>query len=258
MPRTVLVIAVLLALAVAAAAAWWALTRTPAESRSAPLTAERAMEPFREIVFQGSADVVLVQGEAEAIAVEVAGGSVVHAVVSNGVMTVDAGDGRRWWSSLLGASSRTTRITITFRELDGLRASGAVRIDAERLRAGDLELHFSGAAKVDLDDLQARTLSIHGSGAFKADVAGRVDTQRISISGAGDYRAADLVSDAASISVSGAGRATVHARKTLEVDLSGAAKVDYRGDPKVTQRLSGAARIRRLDSAESAAYAPIA
>jgi Putative auto-transporter adhesin, head GIN domain len=241
-------VAALTALVIAAKGAWWVLTRAAGVDADSAST-RRALTPFRQVVLEGNADIALVQGGAEAIAIEVPGRSIVHAEVRDQVLTIRAEDERRWWSFLLGTTHRPPRVTLTVRELDAVRASGAIRLNADTLRAEALTLRFSGAATLTVGALEARMLTVSGSGAFKADIAGRVDDQRITISGAGDYRAGNLVSERATISVSGAGRALVHAQKTLEVDLSGAAKVDYKGDPRITQRVSGAARIRRFESA---------
>jgi hypothetical protein len=249
MNRAGLAVAALGAIVAAIVAAWWVLARPSGESAEYA-SEQHALTPFRHVVLDGNGDYTFVQGDAESIAVEVPGRSLVHAEVRDGVLAIRAEEPRRWWSFVLGSSHRPPRVVVTFRELEGIRASGAVRLRADRLRADALTLRFSGASVLKVAALDARALTLSGSGAFKADVAGRVEEQRVSISGAGDYRAGDLVSDRATISVSGAGRVLVNAQKTLDVDLSGAAKVDYRGDPEITQRVSGAARIRRFESAQ--------
>ena len=71
----------------------------------------------------------------------------------------------------------------------------------------------------------------------------------MTISGAGEYRGARLVSQNATVTVAGAGQVVIHAVKTLNATISGAGSVDYIGDPKVTERVSGAGRVRRRDAA---------
>ena len=90
----------------------------------------------------------------------------------------------------------------------------------------------AGATSVRITELEAKELAVDGSGAIKMEIAGRTVAQTIRISGAGDYRAADLASETAKVTVSGAGRVAVRVDKTLDVDLSGAAAVEYVGDPK--------------------------
>jgi hypothetical protein len=83
------------------------------------------------------------------------------------------------------------------------------------------------------------------------ELSGRAATQNVTISGAGDYRAADLASEDASVTVSGAGRVVVRVEKTLAVGLSGAASVEYLGNPRVTQQISGAGRVKRRDAVDT-------
>ncbi len=89
---------------------------------------------------------------------------------------------------------------------------------------------------------------MHGSGALDATVSGRVDRQTVRISGAGEYRAANLASADASVRVSGAGRVVVNAQRTLEVSLSGAGNVEYLGNPRVIEHVSGVGRVKRRDT----------
>ena len=65
------------------------------------------------------------------------------------------------------------------------------------------------------------------------EIAGRTVAQTIKISGAGDYRAAELDSETAKVTVSGAGRVVVRVEKTLDIDLSGA------GDGRIFRRSEG-------------------
>ena len=85
-------------------------------------------------------------------------------------------------------------------------------------------------------------------------IAGSVDDQAISLSGAGDFRAANLVSDTAKVTVAGAGRVVVNARRTLRVSLSGAGSVEYLGNPELTQSVSGLGRIKRRDADADAGH----
>ena len=110
---------------------------------------------------------------------------------------------------------------VTFRSLDAIGAAGTVKIRAEALRADRLKVSASGATSLRIDDLDAKELSVTGSGAMRVELAGRVAEQRVSISGAGDYRAAELASDDARVSVSGAGRVVVQVEKTLKVGAVG-------------------------------------
>ncbi len=214
------------------------------------VTEQHALPPFRQIVIGGFADVTLVQGDSESLTAEAARSQLrrFEVRVRDGTLTIRPNHDGKGWFSFFGLDARAARVTIAFRTLDRITADGAVKIRAERMRVDRLVVSASGATSVRIAELDAKALAVDGSGAIKMEVAGRTAAQTIEISGAGDYRAEDLASDTAKVTVSGAGRVVLRVAKTLDVDLSGAASVDYIGDPKVTRRVSGMGRIKQRDA----------
>jgi hypothetical protein len=252
MKRVIPVLLILVAAAVAISLAWsYVIGSFPGRGADA-LAEQRALPPFSRVAVEGFAEVTLVQGGAESVTVEAAPRQLrrVRTEVSNGTLTIANVQSRRWWSDFFGGGARPARVTVTFRELDAIRAAGAVKLRADRLRAGRLTVSASGATSLRIADLDAKELSVDGSGAMKVELAGRAVAQTIAISGAGDYRAADLASDDARVTVSGAGRVVVRVEKTLGIGLSGAGSVEYLGNPRVTQQISGAGRVKRRDAVD--------
>jgi hypothetical protein len=253
MKYAVPVLLIALAIAVAGTLTWLFVASSPRGAGSDLVTERRTLPPFTRIVIEGIAEVTLVQGDGEAVTVE---GQARHLAsvrteVSGGALTITGERSRRWWSGLLGGGGRPVRITVACRELEAITATGAVKVRAEHLRASRLDVAASGATSLRITALDAKELSVTGSGAMKAEVGGRAISQRISISGAGDYRGPDLVSEAARVAVSGAGRAVVHAERTLDIRISGAGTVEYLGNPQVTQTISGAGRVKRREASDA-------
>lgn len=248
------ILGILAAMAIALSLAWFYLVWSVRGGGGEVVTEERALPTFNRIVIEGFADVTLVQGESESVRVEGAQKQLagVRTQVKGGTLTIAHGATRSWWSAVFGGGGRGARVRVTFRDLDAITATGAVKIRAEGFKAGRLKVSASGATSLRIDDLDAKELSVTGSGAMRVELAGRVSEQRVSISGAGDYRAADLASDDARVSVSGAGRVVVQVEKTLKIGLSGAGVVEYIGNPNVSQEISGAGRVRRRDASEGA------
>jgi hypothetical protein len=255
MRRTLLPILILAAVLVAAAMAWFTLTRPGGAAGGEVTTEVRAVEPFHRIELSGHAEVTLIQGASESVTVIASsrGQPGVRARVENGVLLITAGDRRRWWDTLFGASrgGPTPQINIAFKTLDAVALAGAIKLSAARIDAQDLQIAASGGSTVRIDDLQAKSLRIAGSGALKATLAGKVVDQSISISGAGEVRADRLVSENARVSVSGAGSVVVNAEKTLRASISGAGVVDYFGNPEVKQSVSGVGRVKRRETADA-------
>jgi|KBSMisStaDraftv2_1062788.scaffolds.fasta_scaffold116266_2 hypothetical protein len=254
MRRATLPVLVVLCVVVAAGLAWLTLNRGGGSIGGDLVTENRAVDPFRRLDVNGSADVTLVAGAREGVAVETrAGGQSLVRIRSTGdTLEISSGTTRRWWDSIIGSrgpGSVTPRITVTFRQVEAINLSGTVKLAAARIEATELRIAASGGTSVRIDDLQAQRLRLSGSGALKATLAGRVVDQDVSISGAGEVHADRLESENAKVSVSGAGSIVINARKTLRASISGAGSVEYYGDPEVKQSVSGVGRVRRRESA---------
>lgn len=210
----------------------------------------RALPPFTRLDVSGVADVTLVQGAADSIAIAAGGrrATPVDAQVRGDTLHVSATDDTRWWNHLFGGGGRPAQVVVNFRELARIDAAGTVKLAAASLRTPALAVAGAGGTEIRIDDLQAGKLELAGAGALKAELAGSVAEQSIAISGAGDYRGARLASDTASVSVAGAGKVVVNVRRSLDAAISGAGRVEYLGEPKVTERISGIGSVRRRDS----------
>jgi hypothetical protein len=251
MPRYVLPVLILAAVAIATALTWWTLARPASIGNVA--TVEQDIAAFRRLELNGAADVTLRQGTAEHLSVQTpARGLSVIANVEGGTLMLDAHDTRRWWQSLLGGArtNRSAKVTITFRDLDAVTISGAVNVAAAALETPELLVEASGGSTLRIDRLKTRLLHVDADGALKARLAGTATEQRISISGAGEYNAGDLASETASVDVSGVGTVVLRVEKALSASISGAGSVEYYGNPQVRQSISGVGKVRQRQAAE--------
>lgn len=261
MKRLVLPLVVLLAIAAAVAAAWYTLDRGfrgGGATRGGEIASEqRTLPPFTKLAIDGLADITLVQGAADSVSFEAPAKQLpkVRMEVRDGTLHIENANAGGFLGFLFGGGARPIRATVTFRDLNAVEVSGAVKLKADGWKAEKLAFSVSGEASLRIAGLEAKELVVAASGAVKAEIAGRVTDQRIAISGAGDYRAAGLASDNARVAVSGAGKVFVNVAKTLKIAISGAGSVDYLGDPKVTQDISGVGRVKRRESAQDAAAA---
>ena len=176
---------------------------------------ERALPPFDRIAIEGFAELVLVQGGAESIAIEVAPKYLrnVRFEVTDGKLVLANPKARHGWLDLLDGETQPIHATLTFRTLNAISVEGAAKLRADRLEDRSARGVGIGSHKLSISALEAKELAVSGSGAFKMDIAGRTVAQRIRISGAGDYRAAKLQSETAKVTVSGAGRVVVQVEK---------------------------------------------
>jgi len=245
MKPTLVLVSIAAAVALTVGLVWHYGTRNPMGGET--VREERALPPFDRIAIEGFADLVLVQGGAESIAIEGAPKYLrnLRFEVTDGKLVLANAKARHGWLDLLDGDTQPIHATLTFRTLDAISVEGAARLRADRLETDRLAVSASGATKLSISALDAKELAVSGSGAFKMDVAGRTVAQRIRISGAGDYRAAKLQSETAKVTVSGAGRVVVLVERSLDIDLSGAGSVEYLGNPKVTQDIRGVGRVKK-------------
>lgn len=215
-----------------------------------PQSETRSLPAFSRIDIDGQVEVTLRQGSKEAVTIEASSQALphIHTEVHDNTLVITPQGQRHWWDWMLGGGrTRTPRITIDFTRLERVDAAGAVKVNADTLKADDLRLDLAGACSLRVADLQASRLRLDGSGAVKAEMGGKVETQFVDLSGAGSYQAAELASETAVLRVSGAGKAVVNVASKLKVEVSGAGAVEYIGDPRVEQQVSGVAKIRRRD-----------
>ena len=233
---------IFIVLIVGAVIATLAAVATLATTRRANPVAEsqqetRLLTGFSRIEVYGSAEVRLRQGTTEGATIEAAAKTLprIRTEVRDRTLFIDVAQERQWsdWMHWSGRR-RTPRVTVDF-----------IKLAADDLRADELRLDFSGASTVRIGNLQASRLHLEGSGATKADLAGKVGTQVVNLSGAGSYAATGLESDRAEVHVSGAGKAFINARTSLAVEISGAGLVEYLGNPKLEQDISGVGKVRQ-------------
>src|SRR5207248_8590934 len=123
MRRFALPILILATVIVAAALAWFTLTRVAGGDMT---TEVRAVNPFHRLEISGRADVTLVEGASESVTIDAAarGQSRVIARVERGTLMISAGDSRRWWNALIGGRpTATPRIIVAFKALDAIALS---------------------------------------------------------------------------------------------------------------------------------------
>ena len=86
--------------------------------------------------------------------------------------------------------------------------------------------------------------TLQGSGDIKLE--GKADTQKVRVSGSGNYLAGDLQTDATEVSIPGSADVTVWAEQDLNIRVSGSGNIRYYGKPVIDQNISGSGDITSL------------
>ena len=238
--KVVVLVALIGVLAVAAASCKWTIgvVRGSGDIESE----EREVSGFNEIQFTGIGNLIIEQGDKEALIVEAddniiglieteVRGNKLHIGFKRGVNIVP-----------------TSRIKfyLTVEDLDRIDLSGLGDIDCDKFETDDIEFNLSGSGDIDFE-IAAESIETNVSGLGDINLSGKVDFHRVQISGSGKYDAEELESKDCEVEISGLGSATVNASDDLDIEINGAGNVYYKGDPHISQHISGLGRIKSLD-----------
>lgn len=193
---------------------------------------ERAVSGIDRVELSGSGVIEIVQGPTERLTLTTDDNLMqyITTTVRGDTLVVKIFDRRGYDLQ----PTNTPKLELTVSDLTSVETSGSFEVVAADLETQSLSIDGSGSCRVHMDRLRANELTVDISGSGELDMKGRVDVQRIDISGSGSYRAGDLESSNARVSISGSGYALVWATDTLDVDVSGSGRVEYWGDPSVT------------------------
>jgi len=128
---------------------------------------------------------------------------------------------------------------ITAPSINALRLSGAGDIDLDQARANRVTVELLGAGDIEIGFVDATELTMSISGVGRVQTAGEVDSQELSLTGAGSYEGRELLSTTAVVSATGAGSAEVWVTGNLDATISGIGNIDYYGSPQVTESITG-------------------
>ena len=154
-------------------------------------TETRELDAFNAVSMRGSGKMTIDQGAEQKFSIE--GDDVaisrITTRVEDGRLIIDVG---RDWVEKLSAgfdflSPQDIRIFITVKDLKELEIAGAAEVEADGLKVDDLTLKMIGASNVKVTDLEADTLNSEIPGAGKMVVTGKVNDQRVTLAGAGNF-----------------------------------------------------------------------
>ena len=149
--------------------------------------------------------------------------------------------------NLHGAS---IRVVVQARSIERLALGGSGSIDADALRARQLDIDLGGSGSINLKGVESETMavSLGGSGDLQA-ARGTIGKLTVSIGGSGDVDLGRVQASSASVTIAGSGEATVWPRNALSATIAGSGDVNYYGDPLVSKSTVGAGGVRRVGAA---------
>jgi phosphotransferase system IIB component len=209
------------------------------------ITENRDMRNFSALSLAVTGDLTITQGQTEALTIEAEDNIVPHIKTEVRDGTLFISFDRQNWQDWL-QPTRPIKFNLALENLTAVESSGAENIKSASIKTERLSLKLNGAGNVKIDRLEASEIVTVISGAGNVDLAGQVTRQEATLNGVGSYRAGDLNSQVAKITVNGAGGATLWAREGLDVRVTGAGGVNYYGNPTVTKDITGVGIFRSL------------
>ena len=210
---------------------------------------ERKVGSFHAIRVSSSFDVIIKQGNEEAVVVSASEDkyrSRIKAEVVNGVLRISYDNESVWkWTN----GDKKLRAYISVKNIDGLEVSGAcdIKIDGV-LKTSKLKIELSGASSFK-GEVDVNEMIVDQSGASSSNVKGRATNIDIEVSGASDFKGFDLVTENCKAEASGASDIRITVNKDLKVKASGASDVEYKGSALISDfSTSGASRLKKRSS----------
>lgn len=203
------------------------------------VTENRDVSSFDAIKVGGAFNVILTQGNSEALTIEADENllPLIETRVKGGTLVISTKENIR--------DAKELNIYITFNKIRKLNFSGACDVKSKGvLSFSTLDFDASGASEIKLE-LNADKMTCDYSGASEIEFSGTAGVCEIQISGAAELKAYDLECEEMELDLSGAADAKVNVTKSLRVEASGAASVRYKGNPSIDQRVSGAGSVQK-------------
>jgi hypothetical protein len=203
-------------------------------------TEARNVPDFDRVELAGSGILVITQGSSESLQIT-SDDNVLPKIRS------DVEDRTLRLGPRNGTSVRTTqlRYELTVKQLRAASMAGSGEVRAAALAADQLDLSIAGSGTTSIAKLTANALNVSVAGTGALNLAGEVTRQTVAISGSGRYRARDLASRQASVTISGSGDCDVRVSDTLDTSITGSGHVSYVGSPAVSQHVTGSGSISK-------------
>lgn len=203
------------------------------------ITSELQLPPYHSIELRGAAKLQLNNGTQPSTLLTT---NQIYALMDEGGIKAEVRDSVLYieTSNQLPLDDIMIEFAITSPNLRQLTVYGASKIETAEnqvLAQPNFALDLNGAAEADLH-LNVHTLTIDAKGASKLDLEGQANQAHITIAGAGEVEAEDLVAQVMHINCAGASKAEVNVARELWAQAAGASKISYHGNPTIKQKIA--------------------
>ncbi|MFY0627310.1 MAG: DUF2807 domain-containing protein [Reichenbachiella sp.] len=200
----------------------------------------RALGSFDEIKVGQSIRLTIIPGEKNEAIVETTGVDVerVETEISGDLLKIGMARG--------SYNSTTVNVTLTFKELSGVKVSSSARLNGKGvIKADDFYADVSSSGRASLE-VSVNKLKVEVSSSGRLELSGTANTQVVDVSSSGRYSAFGVQSDGVKADVSSSGRVEVSVAKEIYADASSSGRISYRGNPeKVIADTSSSGKVSK-------------
>ena len=198
----------------------------------APTTQDRPIEGVTAVRLLTSGDLTITVGQAEKLSVTAGANQQVGLTtqVIDGTLILD--------NKSSDAMNGDISYALTVPPLRSVDLSGSGTVTGAGVLTGDATVTVSGSGAAGLTGLELSGVVVDLSGSGNVELAGRAGAQQVTVSGSGNYQAADLTTQQTDIAVSGSGDAAVNASQRLTASVTGSGTITYTGNPAQIDRQS--------------------
>ncbi|RYG51885.1 MAG: DUF2807 domain-containing protein, partial [Chitinophagaceae bacterium] len=189
------------------------------------ITRDVAVNPFSQLHISGVFNVVLSQGDKEALKIEAEDNLQELILVENG----ESGLNLSMKKHVNIKSDKKLTVYITFKKIKLLDISTVGNVTSKgTLSFDDLALNNKSVGNVELN-LSAHSLNLENKSVGNLELEGKADNAVVKNKSVGNFRAASFVVQTMDIDNNGIGNADVNAEKNLKLRSSGLGKVKNKG-----------------------------
>ena len=144
--------------------------------------------------------------------------------------------------------TRPIKYFLTVGKLNAIQISSSGDVNAEDLQSESLSLTISSSGNLSIGNLDGTSLKVRISSSGNVEIeGGQVQQQNISISSSGEYRASDLASVTADVTLTSSGKATIRVSDRLSGRLSSSGNIYYIGSPDVNVSTTSSGKTVKIN-----------
>ena len=200
----------------------------------------RNVASFHGIKVATGIDLLLQQGNAEAVAVSAATSEYrdhIITTVEGGVLSIRFDN--KWYQNWGDHRNKKLKAYVSFRQIDMLHGSSGAQITVEgKIKAAQLKLDLSSGAGFK-GSVEANRLSVDGSSGAIANISGSAANASFDASSGSAIHGFDLASDVCDADVSSGALVQVSVNKELSADASSGGDIRYKGAGVITKVSTG-------------------